>query len=174
MNTKEILNNKFGFGSVPYRDSEFNITILLQGYGVFSYVITDPIVFYTNICSNVKEEYKKDILNTQLKTEIQNALLPVIGELSNKGIPYDRLTLHTEEMIQILKKYLQKDWSQNRGIEIRTMVFGNLLPDDTGMEKYDNCRKQEYIPEISPCLAHEWAQHRQMRWNLRLKIRPVQ
>lgn len=135
VNTKEILNNKFGFGSVPYRDSEFNITILLQGYGVFSYVITDPIVFYTNICSNVNEEYKKDILNTQLKTEIQNALLPVIGELSNRGIPYDRLTLHTEEMIQILKKYLQKDWSQNRGIEIRTMVFGNLLPDDTGMEK---------------------------------------
>lgn len=135
VNAKEILNNKFGFGNVPYRDSEFGMTILLQGYGIFSYVITDPIVFYTNICSNVTEEYKKDILNAQLKAEVQNSLLPAIGELSGEGIPYDQLTLHTEEIIQKLKKHLQKDWSQDRGIEIRTMIFGSLLPDDTGMEK---------------------------------------
>ena len=79
INTKEIPNNKFGFGNVPYRDSEFDLTIMLQGFGMYSYEITDPITFYTNVCGNVTENYMKSSIERQLKAEIQSALLPVMG-----------------------------------------------------------------------------------------------
>ena len=39
INTKEIYDNKIGFGNIPFRDSEFQITVNLQGFGVYSYRI---------------------------------------------------------------------------------------------------------------------------------------
>lgn len=53
------MNNKIGIGDVPFRDSEFNFTIKIQGYGTYSYRITNPVMFYTNVCANVSDVYKK-------------------------------------------------------------------------------------------------------------------
>ena len=55
------MNNKIGIGDVPFRDSEFNFTIKIQGYGTYSYRITNPVMFYTNVCANVSDVYKKNI-----------------------------------------------------------------------------------------------------------------
>ena len=40
-------------------NSEFNFTIKIQGYGTYSYRITNPVMFYTNVCANVSDVYKK-------------------------------------------------------------------------------------------------------------------
>ncbi len=135
INTKEIMNNRFGFGNVPYRDAEFNITILLQGFGIYSFVIIDPIIFYSNVCGNVKESFEKNQIETQLKTELQNALLPIMGELSSKGVHYDKLSLETTEILALLKEKLLDKWKKERGLEIRTLAFSNILPDDSSVEK---------------------------------------
>ncbi len=39
VNLKEIPNNKFGVGGVPFRDAEFGFTMLLKGFGIYSYKI---------------------------------------------------------------------------------------------------------------------------------------
>lgn len=135
INTKEIPNNKFGFGNVPYRDSEFNMTILLQGFGVFSYEIADPIVFYTNICGNVADRYMKSSIEPQLKAELQNAMLPVLGELAENGIHYDRLSGQSERITELLRDALAEQWKKERGIEIKNISFSNILPDDDSVEK---------------------------------------
>ena len=135
INTKEIMNNRFGFGNVPYRDSEFDITIMLRGFGIYSYVIVDPILFYTNVCGNVKEQFVKISIEPQLKTEIQNAFLPVFGQLSKAGVRYDSLSLHTDSMIDLLQEELRDKWKEDRGIEIRTMAFSNVLPDEASVDK---------------------------------------
>jgi len=135
INTKEIMNNRFGFGNVPYRDSEFDITIMLRGFGIYSYVIVDPILFYTNVCGNVKEQFVKTSIEPQLKTEIQNAFLPVFGQLSKAGVRYDSLSLHTDSMIDLLQEELRDKWKEDRGIEIRTMAFSNVLPDEASVDK---------------------------------------
>lgn len=135
INTKEILNNKFGFGNVPYRDAEFNMTILLQGFGVYSFEVTDPVVFYTNVCGNVTDKYVKTAMEPQLKAEIQNAILPVLGELAESGVHYDRLSGQAETIISMLQERLAEQWKEERGIEIRTMAFSNILPDDESIEK---------------------------------------
>lgn len=135
INTKEIPNNRFGFGNIPYRDSEFNMTILLQGYGVFSFEIADPIVFYTNVCGNVSDKYMKSSIEPQLKAELQNAMLPVLGELAESGVHYDRLSGQTEKITELLEIALSEQWKRIRGIEIKNIAFSNILPDDDSVEK---------------------------------------
>lgn len=135
VNTKEILNNRFGFGNVPYRDREFDMTVLLQGYGTYSYEITDPIVFYTNVCGNVTEKYEKKSMDLQLKAEIQNGMLPVLGKLAGLGIHFDQLPMHTGELVEFLRENLCELWKQNRGIEMKSMAFSNILPDDESVDK---------------------------------------
>lgn len=135
VNIKEIMNNRFGFGNVPYRDSEFDLTILMQGFGVYSFKITDPLIFYTNVCGNVTEMFSKQAIETQLKAEIQNAMLPVLGQMANEGIHYDQMSLNTERIIELLQKQLSSTWKQERGIEIHTIAFSNILPDDESMDK---------------------------------------
>lgn len=135
INTKEIMNNRFGFGNVPYRDSEFDITIMLRGFGIYSYKIADPILFYTNVCGNVKEQFAKTSIEPQLKAEIQNAFLPVFGQLSKAGVRYDGLSLHTDSMIDLLREELRDKWKEDRGIEIKTMAFSNILPDEASVDK---------------------------------------
>ncbi|MCM1023448.1 MAG: SPFH domain-containing protein [Prevotella sp.] len=135
VNTKEIPNNRFGFGNVPYRDGEFNMTILLQGFGVFSYEITDPITFYTNVCGNVADKYMKSSIEPQLKAELQSAVLPVLGELAESGVHYDRLSGQTERITELLQSRLEEHWKKDRGIEIKTVAFGNILPDDESVDK---------------------------------------
>lgn len=135
INTKEILGNKFGFGNVPYRDSEFNMTILLQGFGTYSYEITDPIVFYTNVCGNVADKYVKTSVEPQLKAELQSAILPVLGELAESGVHYDRLSGQTESITALLQKRLTEQWKNDRGIEIKNISFSNILPDDESVDK---------------------------------------
>lgn len=135
INTKEIPNNRFGFGNAPYRDGEFNMTILLQGFGVFSYEITDPIVFYTNICGNVADKYVKTSIEPQLKAELQSAILPVLGELAESGVHYDRLSGQTDKITELLQSRLAEQWKKGRGIEIKNISFNNILPDDESVDK---------------------------------------
>lgn len=135
INTKEILGNKFGFGNVPYRDGEFNMTILLQGFGVYSFEITDPIAFYTNICGNVADKYMKSTMEPQLRTELQSALLPALGELAESGVHYDRLSGQTEKITALLQSRLSEKWKKDRGIEIKNISFSTILPDDESVDK---------------------------------------
>ena len=86
-NTKELLDNKFGTPNpVPFRvvDSRIgmDIDVSIRCSGVYSYKIVDPILFYTNVCGNVKSEYDRSELDSTLKSEFISALQPALGKLS--------------------------------------------------------------------------------------------
>lgn len=135
VNTKEIMNTRFGFGNVPYRDSEFDLTITLQGFGVFSMRICDPIVFYTGVSGNVKERYDKKSLDPQIKAELRDAMLPALGELARQGVRYDELPSKTQELTQLLRESTKEKWKESRGIEIASIALSNILPDDASLDK---------------------------------------
>lgn len=153
INTKEIMNNRFGFGNVPYRDGEFDITIMLRGFGIYSYKITDPILFYTNVCGNVAEQFQKTSIETQLKAEIQNAFLPVFGQLAKEGVQYDQLSLQTERIIMLLQEALRSQWKEDRGIEIKTMAFSNILPDEESVDKIRQLQESRAYSENKAMLG---------------------
>ncbi|MBO4341845.1 MAG: SPFH domain-containing protein, partial [Clostridia bacterium] len=80
-NTKELIDNKFGTANpIPFRvvDSKINldVDVSIRCSGVYSYRIADPLLFYTNVCGNVADTYRREEIDAQLKTEFVSALQP--------------------------------------------------------------------------------------------------
>ncbi|MBQ2528882.1 MAG: SPFH domain-containing protein, partial [Treponema sp.] len=104
INTKEIIGNKYGTAApVPFRvvdqRARLDMDIGIKCFGEYSYHISDPILFYTNVCANVAGEYTRDKIDSQLKTELLTALQPAFAVLSEKGIRYSALPGHTMEHV---------------------------------------------------------------------------
>ena len=67
INTKELMGNKYGTPSpVPFRVVDqragIDIDVSIRCFGEYSYRIVNPILFYTNVCGNVENEYTRDAL----------------------------------------------------------------------------------------------------------------
>lgn len=135
VNTKEILDNRFGFGKIPFREGEFHTSIFLQGYGVFSFRITNPLTFFLNISGNVKANYTREVLLEQMKAELSGALLPVMGKLAQKKLVYDELPLEEKNIAELLREELTEEWRDARGIELQTLSFQSILPDEESIDK---------------------------------------
>lgn len=123
LNTKELMGNKYGTPNpVPFRVVDKNIgldiDISIRCHGEYSYKITNPILFYTNVCANVSDEFKREEIDSQLKTELMTALQPTFAKISDMGIRYSSLPGHTNEIAETLNDILSKKWKQLRGIEI--------------------------------------------------------
>ncbi|MCI6850415.1 MAG: SPFH domain-containing protein [Clostridiales bacterium] len=122
-NTKELVGNKYGTPSpVPFRVVDRNVgldvDISIRCFGEYSYRITNPILFYTNVCGNVDSAYDRSEIDGQLKTELLTALQPAFARISDMGIRYSALPGHTMELADALNDVLSKKWSHLRGVEI--------------------------------------------------------
>ena len=130
-NTKEILGNKFGTATpVPFRLVDRNIgldmDITVRCHGEYSYKISDPVVFYTNVCGNVSEAYTRDNLDIQLKSEILAALQPAFSKISALGIRYSELPGHTPELSDAMNDVLNERWTARRGLEIVSAAIASV------------------------------------------------
>ncbi len=141
-NTKEIIDNKFGTPTpIPFRvvDSKIGLDIdmSLRCNGVYSYKITDPILFYTNVCANVSNVYTRGEIDNQLKTEFISALMPAIGRMSDLELRPNQLMTHTEELRDYMNEELTEDWSQLRGISVVSIALNpiTLTDEDAQMLK---------------------------------------
>ena len=91
-NTKELIGNKYGTPSpVPFRVVDqragIDIDVGIRCFGEYSYRISNPMLFYTNVCGNVSEDYTRDRLDSQLKTELLTALQPAFAKIGENGHP---------------------------------------------------------------------------------------
>ncbi len=123
INTKEITGNKYGtVNPVPFRVVDNNIgldvDIAIRCHGEYSYRISDPMLFYTNVCANVADEFTRDEIDSQLKSELMTALQPAFAKISEMGIRYSALPGHTMEIADALNDVLSAKWKQLRGVEI--------------------------------------------------------
>ena len=131
INTKEIMGNKYGTPSpVPFRVVDQNIgldvDISIRCFGEYSYRITNPILFYTNVCGNVTADYDRSQIDGQLKSELLTALQPCFARISDMGIRYSALTGHTMEMAQAMNDVLSAKWGKLRGVEIVSMGVSSV------------------------------------------------
>lgn len=122
-NTKEIIGNKYGTANpVPFRVVDTNIgldvDISVRCNGEYSYEICDPLLFYTNVCGNVTDEYTRDKIDSQLKSELMTALQPAFAKISEMGIRYSAIPAHALEVSDALNQVLSEKWGQLRGLKI--------------------------------------------------------
>ena len=135
INTKELVGNKYGTpNAVPFRvvdrNANIDIDIGVRCFGEYSYRITNPILFYTNICGNVSGDYTRDKLESQMKTELLTALQPAFAAISEKGIRYSSLPGHTMEMADALNQVLSAKWRDLRGMEIVSFGVSSITANE--------------------------------------------
>ena len=114
-NTKELVDNKFGTPNpIPFRVVDKNIgldiDVAVRCSGIYSYRIEDPILFYTNVSGNVDSTYRRDEIDSQLKTEFISALQPAFAEISKLGIRPSALPGYAEELSKAMNEALSNKW----------------------------------------------------------------
>ena len=135
-NTKEILDNKFGTANpVPFRvvDNKIglDVDVSLRCSGVYSYKIVNPILFYSNVCGNVAQDYKRSEIDGMLKVEFIDALQPGLGQLSELELRPNQIIQHNNDLKSAMQEVLSPKWSELRGIEIVTIAIGSVtLPEE--------------------------------------------
>ena len=122
-NTKEMPGQKYGTPNpVPFRvvDQRANIDIdvNVSCFGEYSIKITNPLLFYKNVCGNVTEAYTIENLAGQMKTELLTALQPAFAQISDMGIRYSALPGHADDLGKVLNEVLSNQWRDLRGYEI--------------------------------------------------------
>ena len=139
INTKEILNNKIGWGKIPFRhyDPEFDksIVVQVQGFGMYTFVISDPLLFYKKLAGNIVDTYTKETLLTAMKSEIMSALNPALGKIATQKIPYDELILYPEQLGIYVNESLGPRWGTERGIMIKNFAVESITVDEESAKK---------------------------------------
>ena len=122
-NTKEIMGNKYGTPApIPFRIMDeaigFPIDVSIRCHGEYSYRITNPLLFYTNVCTNVADSFTRDEIDSQLKSELLSALQPAMFKISQNNIYYAAIPAYTMQIADELNEILSSKWRDRRGVEI--------------------------------------------------------
>lgn len=141
-NVKEIMDNKFGTPNpIPFRvvDSRLglDVDVSIRCSGVYSYMIADPLLFYTKVCGNVERAYTRDEIEKQLKTEFISALQPAFGKLSELELRPNQIVSHNTELEEAMNFALSTKWGKLRGLKVVSIALGSvsLPPEDAEMIK---------------------------------------
>jgi len=141
-NVKEIPGLKFGTPNpVPFRVVDeragIDIDISIRCFGEYSIKLTNPMLFYQNVCGNISSQYTVDQIEGQMKTELLSALGPAFAKISEQGIRYSALPAHTVELSDALNEVLSAKWKDLRGIEIVSCGIAtvNANPEDEKLIK---------------------------------------
>ncbi len=139
-NTKEIIGNKFGTPSpilfeVTKKSINLSRTVQVRCNGTYTYMITDPLLFYTRLCGNVEDEYRTDEINGQLKSEFVDALQPAMGALAAQELKPAQIPAKAKELKEAMNDALKQEWIENRGISVGKITLNPITLTDEDMKK---------------------------------------
>ncbi len=139
-NTKEIIGNKFGTASpimfeVVNKRIGISRTVQVRCNGVYTYVISDPLLFYTRLCGNVANEFTRDQIDEQLKAEFIDALQPAFGALSEQELRPAQIPAKAGELKAAMNNALKQEWIDNRGISVGKIAINPITLTDEDMKK---------------------------------------
>ena len=158
-NTKELVGNKYGTASpVPFRvvdqRAAIDIDVGIRCFGEYSYHIANPLLFYTNVCGNVSEDYDRSNLDSQLKTELLTALQPAFAKISEMGIRYSALPGHTVELADALNEALSAKWRDLRGIEVVSFGVSSVTANEEDEKMIKEMQRNAAFMDPTRAAAH--------------------
>lgn len=139
-NTKEIIDNKFGTPNpiifeVTNKRIGLSRTVQVRCNGVYTYVISDPLLFYTRLCGNVTEEFTRDQIDDQLRVEFVDALQPALGALAELELRPAQIPAKANELKAAMNDALKQEWADNRGISVEKIALNPITLTDEDMKK---------------------------------------
>ena len=110
---------------ITIRDKEFG-AVRLRGFGIYSYHITDPKVFYSKI-SGTRDEYRTSDLEGQLLNTIVGR---VSDAFANSGVPFLDMAANQAATGEKIAALLQPGFAEF-GLSLDSFVVENLsLPEE--------------------------------------------
>ena len=151
INAKEIIDNKFGTPApVPFQDWSHPIPNQMTGqvtplrvevkcFGKYTFTISDPALFMSKIAGTA-EEYRKDDIIEQMRSEVIGAFQNVLNELGNSvhKVPVLELPSATDEIKKTMDEKVFDQPIRDRGISLEGFVVESVTLDDESEKKIDN------------------------------------
>ena len=158
-NTKEVPGNKYGTASpVPFRVVDqragIDMDIGIKCFGEYSIRLKNPLLFYTNVCGNVSEDYRVEQLAGQMRTELLTALQPAFARISGMGIRYSALPGHTMELADALNEQLSSKWRDLRGMEIVSFGVSSVKADEEDEKTIKELQRNAAFTDPTRAAAH--------------------
>ena len=158
-NLKELLGNRYGTPNpVPFRVVDHNIgldmDISIRCNGEYSYKITDPMLFYKNVCGNVESDFTRECFDSQLKAEFLTCLQPAFAKISAMGIRYSALPGHTLELSKAMNEALSAKWSGLRGISIVSVAVNSVTASPEDEATIKELQKSAVFRNTNMAAAH--------------------
>ena len=151
MNGKEIMDNKFGTPApIPFQDWSHPIPNQMTGamqplrvevkcFGKYTFKISDPCTFMSRI-AGTSDEYRKEDLCEQMRSEVIGAFQNVLNELGNSvhKVPVLELPSSTDEIKQTMDEKVFDQPIRDRGISLVGFVVESVTLDEESNKKIDN------------------------------------
>ena len=151
INAKEIMDNKFGTPApVPFQDwshpipnqmtnSVSPLRVEVKCFGKYTFRISDPAIFMSRIAGTA-EEYRKDEIVEQMRSEVIGAFQNVLNELgnSNHKVPVLELPSSTDEIKNTMDEKVFDQPIRDRGMSIVGFVVESVTLDEESNKKIDN------------------------------------
>ena len=140
INTKEIMGNKFGTPSpIIFEVSNARIgmsrTVNLRCNGVYSYVISEPLTFYTRVCGNVEAEFTREQIDDQMRAEFVSALQPALGAMAELELRPAQIPAKANELRDAMNVALRTEWAESRGITVEKIALNPITLNADDMQK---------------------------------------
>lgn len=158
-NTKELTGNKYGTPSpVPFRVVDqragIDLDIAIRCFGEYSIRLKNPLLFYTNVCGNVTEDFKTEQIAGQMKAELLTALQPAFSKISEMGIRYSALPGHTLELAEALNEQLSSRWRDLRGMEIVSFGVSSVKANEEDEQMIKELQRNAAFMDPTRAAAH--------------------
>ncbi len=142
-NTKEILGNKFGTPNpiifeVVNRRIGMSRTVNVRCNGTYTYIISNPLLFYTRLCGNVEYEFTRDEIDEQLKVEFIDALQPAFGALAEQELRPAQIPAKANELKAAMNDALKQEWIENRGLSVCKIALNPITLSPEDMKKIND------------------------------------
>ena len=145
------MDNKFGTPApIPYQDWSHPIPNQMTGsmsplrvevkcFGKYTFKISDPAIFMSRVAGTA-EEYRKDELCEQMRSEVIGAFQNVLNELGNSEhkTPVLELPSSTDEIKKVMDEKVFDQPIRDRGLSIVGFVVESVTLDDESNQKIDN------------------------------------
>ncbi len=138
VNVKEILDNKFGTAApMPYDDPYYRTALYIRYHGQYTFRITDPLVFFSDIAGNVTDTYNRDRLVGMCTDEFMTALDTALSLCAAEGIKFSQLPAKQREIAKFMSDTLDSEWHEKRGMKIISVALSKVTPDDESRRRIE-------------------------------------